>query len=144
MPPFSIFLVGDRDCRTQFWKGIPQGLFQQSLVPIGPVVSEMKIFTISSPFFISSNSGHVGWRSGLLDTILEGDYPRTIPPKFGLNWSSGFRGEDFLVIVDGWTTDAKWWQKLTWPFGSGELKGGGGAYYFLSMVKSQNNSWVQQ
>ena len=103
MPPFSIFLVGDRDCRTQFWKGIPQGLFQQSLVPIGPVVSEMKIFKISSPFFISSNSGHVGWRSGLLDTILEGDYPRTIPPKFGLNWSSGFRGEDFLVIVDGRT-----------------------------------------
>jgi hypothetical protein len=24
--------------------------------------------------------------------------------------------------VDGRTTDAKWWQYLTWPFGSGELK----------------------
>ena len=23
---------------------------------------------------------------------------------------------------NGWTTDAKWWQYLTWPFGSGELK----------------------
>ena len=23
---------------------------------------------------------------------------------------------------DGRTTDAKWWQYLTWPFGSGELK----------------------
>jgi hypothetical protein len=30
-----------------------------------------------------------------------------IPPKFGLNWPSGFRGEDFLLIVDGRTTDAK-------------------------------------
>jgi hypothetical protein len=24
--------------------------------------------------------------------------------------------------VNGWTTDAKCWQYLTWPFGSGELK----------------------
>jgi hypothetical protein len=24
--------------------------------------------------------------------------------------------------VNGRTTDAKWWQYLTWPFGSGELK----------------------
>jgi hypothetical protein len=96
------------DPRTgQFWKGITQGLLKQTLVPIGPVVSKMKILKISSPFFISSNSGHVGWRSGLSDTILEGDHPRTIPPKFDLNWSSGFRGEDFLVIVDGWTTNAK-------------------------------------
>jgi hypothetical protein len=66
---------------------------KQSLVPIGPVVSEMKIFWISSPFFIFSNSNHVGWRSGLSDTILEGDHQRTIPPKFGLKWPSGFRGE---------------------------------------------------
>jgi len=41
------------------------------------------------------------------DTILEGDHPRTIPSKFGLKWPSGFRGEYFLVIVDGRTTDAK-------------------------------------
>ena len=32
-------------------------------------------------WFIFSNSDHVGWRSGLLDTILEGDHPRTIPPS---------------------------------------------------------------
>jgi hypothetical protein len=32
-----------------------------------------------------SNSGHVGWRLGLPDTILEGDHPRTIPPKLVLN-----------------------------------------------------------
>jgi hypothetical protein len=47
-PPFSIFslvaiLVGSRDHRTQIWKGAIQGPFHQSLVAIGPVVSEEKI-----------------------------------------------------------------------------------------------------
>ena len=47
-PLFSIFslaaiLVGSRDHRTQFWKGSIQGPFHQSLVAIGPVVSEEKI-----------------------------------------------------------------------------------------------------
>jgi hypothetical protein len=47
-PLFSIFslvaiLVGSRDHRTQFWKGAIQGPFFQSLVAIGPVVSEEKI-----------------------------------------------------------------------------------------------------
>jgi hypothetical protein len=46
---FSIFslaaiLVGSRDHRTQFWKRAIQGLFHQSLIAIGPVVSEEKIF----------------------------------------------------------------------------------------------------
>jgi hypothetical protein len=31
------------DHRTQFWKGAIQGPFHQSLVAIGPVVSEEKI-----------------------------------------------------------------------------------------------------
>jgi hypothetical protein len=31
-------------CRTQFWKGTTQGSSQQSLVEIGSVVSEEKIF----------------------------------------------------------------------------------------------------
>jgi hypothetical protein len=50
IPPFfSIFslaaiLVGSQDHRTQFWKGAIQGSFHQSLVAIGPVVSEEKIF----------------------------------------------------------------------------------------------------
>ena len=76
-------------------KGGHQRTTKQSLVPIGPVVSEMKIFRISSPFYIFSNSDHVGWKSGLSDTMLEGDHPRTIPPKFGLKWPSGFGGEYF-------------------------------------------------
>jgi hypothetical protein len=35
-------LVGVLKCQTQFWKGIIQGSFQQSLVEIGSVVSEEK------------------------------------------------------------------------------------------------------
>ena len=47
-PLFSIFslvaiLVGSRDQRTHFVKGATQGPFHQSLVAIGPVVSEEKI-----------------------------------------------------------------------------------------------------
>jgi hypothetical protein len=49
IPPFSIFslaaiLVGSPDHRIQFWKGTIQGSFHQSVVAIGSVVSEEKIF----------------------------------------------------------------------------------------------------
>ena len=44
-------LVGALKCRTQFWKRTTQESFQQSLVEIGSVVSEEKIFLISSPLF---------------------------------------------------------------------------------------------
>jgi hypothetical protein len=48
-PPFSIsslaaMLVESRDHRTQLWKWAMQRPFHQSLVAIGPVVSEEKIF----------------------------------------------------------------------------------------------------
>jgi hypothetical protein len=48
IPLFSIFslaviLVGNQDPQTQFWKVATQGPFHQSLVAIGPVVSEEKI-----------------------------------------------------------------------------------------------------
>jgi hypothetical protein len=44
-------LVGVLKCRTHFWKRTTQESFQQSLVEIGLVVSEEKIFLISSPLF---------------------------------------------------------------------------------------------
>jgi hypothetical protein len=45
-------LVGGLNCWTQFWKGITQGSFQQSLVEIGSVVSEEKILKkFHPPFF---------------------------------------------------------------------------------------------
>jgi hypothetical protein len=45
-----------------------------------------------------SNSSHLEWRAGLLDTNLKGTHPRTIPARFGLIWFSGFREEDLNVI----------------------------------------------
>jgi hypothetical protein len=45
-------LVGVLKCRTQFWKRTTQESFQQSLVEIGLVVSEEKIFLkFHPPFF---------------------------------------------------------------------------------------------
>jgi hypothetical protein len=48
--------------------------------------------------FIFSNSGHLGYKTALTDTILKGTHPGTIPARFGLIWFSGFRGEDLNVI----------------------------------------------
>jgi hypothetical protein len=51
----AAILVGGMKCRTQFWKGATQGSFQQSLVEIGSVVSEEKIFfNFHPPFSIFS------------------------------------------------------------------------------------------
>ena len=47
----AAILVGVLKCWTQFWKRTTQESFQQSLVEIGSVVSERKIFLISSPLF---------------------------------------------------------------------------------------------
>jgi hypothetical protein len=48
--------------------------------------------------FIFSNSSHLGYRTALTDTILKGDHLRIISAKFGWNWLSSFRGEDFFLI----------------------------------------------
>jgi len=52
---------------------------------------------------ILSNGGHVGWSAGTSDIILQLDTLRMIVVKFGSNWPSGFRGEDFLKSLR--TTD---------------------------------------
>ena len=49
---------------------------------------------------------------------LEEDHQRSITYKFGPIWPCG-SWEDQNVKK---TTDNKWWEKLTWDFGSGELK----------------------
>jgi hypothetical protein len=38
---------------------------------------------ISSPFFYFELGGHLGWKLGSTDTILEGGHPRIISAKFG-------------------------------------------------------------
>jgi UV DNA damage repair endonuclease len=47
----AAILVGGLKCRTQIWKETTQGSFQQSLVEIGSVVSEEKIFFKFHPAF---------------------------------------------------------------------------------------------
>jgi hypothetical protein len=87
----AAILVGGLKCRTHSRKGTSQGSIQQSLVEIGSVVSEEKIFVnFIPPFFYFKLGGHLGWKSGSPGIILEGGHPRTIPPKFGCNWPSGF------------------------------------------------------
>jgi hypothetical protein len=45
---------------------------------------------------IFSNGGHLGYRTALTDTIFKGDHLRIISAKFGGDWLSSFRGEDFF------------------------------------------------
>ena len=48
--------------------------------------------------FFFSNGGHLGYRTALTDTIFKGDDLRIISAKFGWDWHSSFRGEDFFLI----------------------------------------------
>jgi hypothetical protein len=47
---------------------------------------------------VFSNSGHLGYRKALTDTILKGDHLRIISAKFGSDFHSSFRAEDFFLI----------------------------------------------
>ena len=49
----AAILVEVLKCRTQFWKRTTQESFQQSLVEIGSVVSEEKIFKKFHPSFLA-------------------------------------------------------------------------------------------
>ena len=83
----AAILVGGLKCRTQFWKGTTQGSFQQSLVEIGSVVSEEKIFKkYINPFFVFSLAAILVRSRDHRTQFWKG----AIPPKFGCNWPSGF------------------------------------------------------
>ena len=43
------------------------------------------------------------------DIILEGDHPRIISEKFGWDWLSSFRGEDFFKISSPFFLFLAWW-----------------------------------
>jgi hypothetical protein len=57
----AAILVGGVKCRTPFWKGTTQGSFQQSLVEIGSVVSEEKIFFKFHPLFFLLLAWQPSW-----------------------------------------------------------------------------------
>ena len=98
-------LVEGPNRRIHFWKRTIQWLFHQNLVLIEQMVSDKKIFMWISHSLhrvlgeIKFGCGsHLVWRSEMPDTILEGDHPRIISAKFGWDWLSSFRGEDFFLI----------------------------------------------
>jgi hypothetical protein len=45
---------------------------------------------------IFSNGSHLGYRTELTDTSLKGNHLRIISAKFGGDWLSSFREEDFF------------------------------------------------
>jgi hypothetical protein len=61
----------------------------------GHILLKIKQFWPFEEISIFSNGGHLGWRAWLSDTTFKGNPLRMIQAKFGLNWPSGFRGEDF-------------------------------------------------
>ena len=50
---------------------------------------------------IYRHGGHDGWSARSLDITFKGNPLRMIQAKLGLNWPSGFRGEDFIKSLDG-------------------------------------------
>jgi UV DNA damage repair endonuclease len=75
-------VVGGMKCQTQFWKGTTQGSFQQSLVEIGSVVSEEKIFFKFHPHFFLFLAWWPSWLEvGISGHNFEGG---------ATQWSSGF------------------------------------------------------
>jgi hypothetical protein len=80
-----IFLSNDH--RTHFWKGTTQESFQQSLVEIGSVVSEEKIFfKFHPPFFRLWNKkkGGMKLKRNLLLWNYRANFNQTL-----LKWSLG-------------------------------------------------------
>ena len=62
----------------------------------GHFLAKIEQFWPFEEISIFSNGGHLGYRTVLMDTILKGDHPRIISAKFGLDWLSSFRGEEFF------------------------------------------------
>ena len=114
-------------CRTQFWKRTTQESFQQSLVEIGSVVSEEKIFFKFHPSFfsviyvnqrlsracivhlvikktnwsyvktMSCRGSHLGIMINIKNTKFVKDLPM-IDAQFRFNQCNSFREEDISVF----------------------------------------------
>jgi len=66
-----------------------------SYLNLGTFWLKIKQFWPFEEISIFSNGGHLGWRAWLSDITFKGNPLRMIQAKFGSNWPSGFRGEDF-------------------------------------------------
>jgi hypothetical protein len=98
-------LVGGLKCRTQFWKGTTQGSFQQSLVEIGSVVSEEKIFR-NRPI----KNKNCLWRpSLLLDRDKMGNLHRgpSIDASYPVSPETALPNETKVGKMDLWASSMK-------------------------------------
>ena len=98
-PLMVAILDRDRGHWTHFWQLTTKGQSMTCLLywltgfrgkdfkTFFPIRSYVKI--------MSAEGGHLGWRSGSLDTILKIHHVRTIHAMFALNWLTGFREEVF-------------------------------------------------
>jgi hypothetical protein len=68
---------------NEVWKQVHLHIIFQDFLLILPLCS------------IFSNGSHVGWSAGTSETNFKLDTLRMIVAKFGSNWFSGFRKEDF-------------------------------------------------
>jgi hypothetical protein len=91
----------------QFWPLKLLSQFQPNFAEMILRWSPLKIVSVSAVLYprwppleisICSNGGHLGYRTALTDTILKGDHLRIISAKFGWDWLSSFREEDFFLI----------------------------------------------
>jgi hypothetical protein len=96
---------------------------------LGTFWLEIKQFWPFEEISIFSNGGHLGWRAWLSDITFKGNPLRMIQAKFGLNWPSGFRGEDFLKGLQ--TDDGRQVMAIAH---TGELKTGNASSMIVSMV----------
>ena len=98
-PLMVAILNRDRGHWTQFWQLTTEGPSMICLLYwlTGFRGEYFKIFfpIVSYAKTMSAEGGHLGWRSGSLDTILKIYHLRTIHAMFALNWLTGFREEDF-------------------------------------------------
>ena len=104
-----------------------QGCIVPSLVEIGPVVREKKLFfNFVNVFSLFRNYLPLEKSGALHLNKFESRNPRMLCAKFGWNWPSGSGEEDENVKSlrqrrQRRTTDKFWSEKLTWAFGSGKL-----------------------
>jgi hypothetical protein len=80
------------------------------LYPRWPPLLTIEISSNGQNCSMFSHGGHLGYRTALTDTILKGGHTRIISAKFGWDWLSSLRGEDFFIC----SIRTKFWWNSHW------------------------------
>ena len=96
---------GEWGPQPQFWKNIT---YVSNLIAIYSKGFFNWFFLLILPLCsIYRHGGHDGWSAGSSDITFKGKPLRMIQAKLGLNWPSGFRGEDFFKSLQMDTGELK-------------------------------------